>query len=106
MDVDVCVPDLMHTRAQGLPQRWRFLQTFPLWQFAKWIYTGFILNYSASAFLVRPSQTCRLSGCSMQRLYRCWLCCATRVSLWCMRRVCTGTAGSLMSCLLDTNLCC
>ncbi|CAK0783622.1 hypothetical protein CVIRNUC_006821 [Coccomyxa viridis] len=37
---------------QGLPQRWRFLQTFPLWQFAKWIYTGFILNYSASAFLL------------------------------------------------------
>ena len=38
---------------QGLPQRWRFIQTFPLWQFVKFIYTGFILNYSASAFLVR-----------------------------------------------------
>ena len=37
---------------QGLPQRWRFIQTFPLWQFVKFIYTGFILNYSASAFLV------------------------------------------------------
>ena len=37
---------------QGLPQRWRFLQTFPLWQFVKFLYTGFVLNYSASAFLV------------------------------------------------------
>lgn len=41
--------------AQGLPQRWRFIQTFPLWQFVKFIYTGFALNYSASAFLVSPS---------------------------------------------------
>ncbi|CAL5220084.1 g2035 [Coccomyxa viridis] len=37
---------------QGLPQRWRFIQTFPLWQFVKFLYTGFILNYSASAFLL------------------------------------------------------
>ena len=59
-DINLCISQLLHARMQGLPQRWRFLQTFPLWQFAKWIYTGFILNYSASAFLVRPSQTHRI----------------------------------------------
>ena len=51
---NLCISKSVHACVQGLPQRWRFLQTFPLWQFAKFIYTGFILNYSASAFLVRP----------------------------------------------------
>ena len=38
--------------AQGLSSRWNFLRTFPLWLFVKWAYTAFILDYSASAFLV------------------------------------------------------
>ena len=80
-DVTSCISKSVHVLVQGLPQRWRFLQTFPLWQFAKWIYTGFILNYSASAFLVRSSQTRRLSGRSMQGLWRRQLCCASCVSL-------------------------
>ena len=99
-NVDLRISELVCARMQGLPQRWRFLQTFPLWQFAKWIYTGFILNYSASAFLVRPSQTRRLSGHSMQRLCTCQRCCTTCVSHQCIRRVCIGTAGLLLCCLL------
>ena len=47
--------DVYLLHVQGLPQRWRFIQTFPLWQFVKFLYTGFILNYSASAFLVSHS---------------------------------------------------
>lgn len=29
------------------------VQRFPLWTLAKWAYTAFILNYCASAFMVR-----------------------------------------------------
>lgn len=37
---------------QGMSPRWDFLRTFPLWLFIKWAYTAFVLDYSASAFLV------------------------------------------------------
>jgi hypothetical protein len=47
---------------QGLSPRWSFLRTFPLWQFVKFLYTGFVLNYSASAFLVSllPAHFCQV----------------------------------------------
>ena len=38
---------------QALSPRWRFLRTFAPWQFIKWAYTAFVLDYSAAAFLVR-----------------------------------------------------
>lgn len=37
---------------QGLGKRWDFLRTFPPLLFIKFLYTGFVLNYSAIAFLV------------------------------------------------------
>ena len=43
---------------QGLGRRWDFLRTFPPLLFVKFLYTGFVLNYSAIAFLVSLSN-CR-----------------------------------------------
>lgn len=40
---------------QGLGRRWDFLRTFPPLLFIKFLYTGFVLNYSAIAFLVSLS---------------------------------------------------
>ncbi|BDA41335.1 Lysophospholipid acyltransferase 2 [Coccomyxa sp. Obi] len=37
---------------QGLGKRWDFLRTFPPLLFIKFLYTGFVLNYSAIAFLL------------------------------------------------------
>ncbi|EIE25092.1 membrane bound O-acyl transferase family protein [Coccomyxa subellipsoidea C-169] len=37
---------------QGLGRRWDFLRTFPPLLFIKFLYTGFVLNYSAVAFLL------------------------------------------------------
>ena len=45
---------------QGLSPRWNFLRTFPAWLFVKGVYTAFVLDYSASAFLVRPLADARV----------------------------------------------
>ena len=47
---------------QGLGRRWDFLRTFPPLLFIKFLYTGFVLNYSAVAFLVSPFTSPSFAG--------------------------------------------
>lgn len=58
---------------QGLGRRWDFLRTFPPLLFLKFLYTGFVLNYSATAFLVSSimAEPALSHSCVKQKIVAC-----------------------------------
>ena len=50
---------IIYRYEEGLPARWQWIRTFLPWQLVKFLYTGVVLNYCASAFLASPpSRVC------------------------------------------------